>query len=121
MGGIFAEGIDLKKERLIGAVIVGTGLPQISAEREILRKYYDEKGGEGFDYAFRYPGMNKVMQAAGRVIRTLEDEGVILLLDQRFLQREYQQLFPREWRGFQVCQVGTAKKLLEAFWEDDDK
>lgn len=69
MGGIFGEGIDLKNDRLIGAIIVGTGLPQVSDEREILKNYYDERGLSGFDYAFRYPGMNKVLQAAGRVIR----------------------------------------------------
>lgn len=93
MGGIFGEGIDLKNDRLIGAIIVGTGLPQVSDEREILKNYYDERGLSGFDYAFRYPGMNKVLQAAGRVIRTSEDRGVILLLDERFLQREYGALF----------------------------
>ena len=84
MGGIFGEGIDLKKEQLIGAIIVGTGLPQISNEREILMDYYEKRMGEGFDYAYRYPGMNKVLQAAGRVIRTIDDVGVIELLDERF-------------------------------------
>ena len=97
MGGIFGEGIDLSNDKLIGAIIVGTGLPQICNEREILKNYYDEESGSGFDYAFRYPGMNKVLQAAGRVIRTTEDEGVILLLDDRFLQRDYQMMYPREW------------------------
>lgn len=116
MGGVFAEGIDLKAERLIGAVVVGTGLPQISNEREILKKYYDQRGETGFDYAFRYPGMNKVMQAAGRVIRTLEDKGIILLLDERFLQYEYQRLFPREWEGYQVCTKNTVRHMLEKFW-----
>ncbi len=77
MGGIFGEGIDLKREQLIGAIIVGTGLPQISNEREILKEYYDKKEGMGFDYAYRYPGRNKVLQAAGRVIRTAEDVGII--------------------------------------------
>lgn len=77
MGGIFGEGIDLKNDRLIGAIVVGTGLPQISNERTILKDYYDAENGCGFDYAFRYPGINKVLQAAGRVIRTTEDTGVI--------------------------------------------
>lgn len=116
MGGIFSEGIDLKNERLIGAAIVGTGLPQISNEREILKKYYDEKGGGGFDYAFRYPGMNKVMQSAGRVIRTAADRGVILLLDERFLQGDYRRLFPREWEDFQICRLETVEGQLEKFW-----
>lgn len=117
MGGIFSEGIDLKNEQLIGAAIVGTGLPQISNEREILKKYYDAKGGGGFDYAFRYPGMNKVMQSAGRVIRTAADRGVILLLDERFLQGDYRRLFPREWENFQMCRLETAEGQLKAFWE----
>lgn len=117
MGGIFSEGIDLKNEQLIGAAIVGTGLPQISNEREILKKYYDAKGGDGFDYAFRYPGMNKVMQSAGRVIRTAADRGVILLLDERFLQGDYRRLFPREWENFQMCRLETAEGQLKAFWE----
>ena len=99
MGGIFGEGIDLKNDRLIGAVIVGTGLPQISNEREILKQYYDKQGLSGFDYAFRYPGINKVLQAAGRVIRTQEDRGIIVLLDERFLQSDYNALYPREWKN----------------------
>lgn len=116
MGGIFAEGIDLKEEQLIGAIIVGTGLPQVSDERELLRGYYEKKCGEGFDYAFRYPGMNKVMQSAGRVIRTVADRGVILLLDERFLQSDYQRLFPREWEGYQVCSRETVAEQLKEFW-----
>ncbi len=107
LGGIFGEGIDLKKEQLIGALIVGTGLPQISSEREILMEYYDRRCGEGFDFAYRYPGMNKVLQAAGRVIRTAEDAGVIILLDERFLQGDYRRLFPREWEKREVCSVAT--------------
>ena len=116
MGGIFAEGIDLKHEQLIGAIVVGTGLPQISNERDILKKYFDKQKGNGFDYAFRYPGMNKVMQAAGRVIRTDRDRGVILLLDERFLQQEYQQLFPREWADYRVCSRENVGRYLEEFW-----
>ena len=118
MGGIFAEGIDLKDERLIGAIIVGTGLPQVSDERELLRGYYEAKCGEGFDYAFRYPGMNKVMQAAGRVIRTVTDRGVILLLDERFLQTDYQRMFPREWDGYQVCSRDSVAGQLREFWAE---
>ena len=117
MGGIFAEGIDLKHEALIGVIVVGTGLPQISNEREILKDYYERDEHAGFAYAFRYPGMNKVLQAAGRVIRTTEDRGVILLLDERFLQREYQVLFPREWEGFQVVNLHGVRQAVEEFWE----
>lgn len=116
MGGIFGEGIDLSNDKLIGAIIVGTGLPQICNEREILKNYYDEESGSGFDYAFRYPGMNKVLQAAGRVIRTTEDEGVILLLDDRFLQRDYQMMYPREWEQRSVCDLNSVEDLVEDFW-----
>ena len=117
MGGIFGEGIDLKKEQLIGAIIVGTGLPQISNERTILKDYYDAENGCGFDYAFRYPGINKVLQAAGRVIRTTEDTGVILLLDERFWQREYDLLYPREWSDRKPCNIANVGKLVADFWE----
>ena len=116
MGGIFGEGIDLKNEQLIGAIVVGTGLPQISNEREILMGYFEKRLGAGFDYAYRYPGMNKVLQAAGRVIRTVEDVGVIELLDERFLQSEYRALFPREWERQTVCRIDTVEKYLEEFW-----
>lgn len=117
MGGIFSEGIDLTGERLIGTVIVGTGLPQICTEREILRQFYDENGKNGFDFAYRYPGMNKVLQAAGRVIRTAEDEGVIVLLDDRFLQGESVTLFPREWEDYVETDRKRFDGLLQAFWQ----
>lgn len=118
MGGIFGEGIDLKEELLIGAIVVGTGLPQVGQEREILKQYFEAHGGEGFDYAYRYPGMNKVLQAAGRVIRTKEDKGVIALLDERFLQREYRRLFPREWEEYTVCSHENIGNVLENFWRE---
>ena len=116
MGGIFAEGIDLKGESLIGVLIVGTGLPQISNEREILKQFYDESEGAGFEYAFRYPGMNKVLQAAGRVIRTGEDRGVILLLDERFLEEGYQRLFPREWEDCRCVTLNEVRGAVEGFF-----
>lgn len=118
MGGIFGEGIDLKNDRLIGAVIVGTGLPQISNEREILKQYYDKQGLSGFDYAFRYPGINKVLQAAGRVIRTQEDRGIIVLLDERFLQSDYNALYPREWKNRIIGNVETVDAEICKFWEN---
>lgn len=117
MGGIFGEGIDLKNDRLIGAIVVGTGLPQVSIERDILKNYYDKQEGDGFDYAYRYPGMNKVLQAAGRVIRTTEDKGVIVLLDERFLQSDYQYMYPREWSGRKVCDIDQVKELVSDFWQ----
>ena len=98
---------------------MGTGLPQISNEREILKQFYEEREQAGFACAFRYPGMNKVLQAAGRVIRTEEDRGIILLLDERFLQREYQSLFPREWESYQPVTLSRVRRAVEAFWNRD--
>lgn len=118
MGGIFSEGIDLTKERLIGAMIVGTGLPQVCNEREILKQYFDRHGENGFDYAYLYPGMNKVLQAAGRVIQTEEDKGVIALLDDRFAGRRYLEIFPREWRKLTYCNVKTIGEKVEQFWKN---
>ena len=125
MGGIFGEGIDLKKDRLIGAIVVGPGLPQVCNEREILKQYYDRRDMDGFDHAYRYPGMNKVMQSAGRVIRTDEDTGVIVLLDERFGQAQYRSSFPREWADYETCTLRNVKEKLERFWKGcivpDDK
>lgn len=117
LGGIFSEGIDLKNDSLIGAIIVGTGLPQVCYEREILKDYFDEQGEFGFDYAYRFPGMNKVLQAAGRVIRTADDIGTITLLDERFLQPSYLKLFPREWEKFQIVDRSSVLKTVERFWD----
>lgn len=116
LGGIFSEGIDLKNDALIGAIIVGTGLPMVCAERDLMKHCYDEMGLDGFAYAYRYPGMNKVLQAAGRVIRTEEDRGVVALLDERFLGRDYTKLFPREWSSYGICRVDDIGEALEFFW-----
>ena len=121
MGGIFSEGIDLKSNRLIGTIIVGTGLPMVCNERELMRSYYQEQKGNGFDYAYLYQGMNKVLQSAGRVIRTTEDEGVILLLDDRFLQNQYLGLFPREWDPYVVVQRNNVKAAVNDFWNKCEK
>ena len=116
MGGVFSEGIDLKEERLIGVIVVGRGLPMVCVEQEVLKGYFDETEEKGFDFSYQYPGMNKVLQAAGRVIRTPGDRGVILLLDDRFLRRDHLELFPREWEHFQVVNRGNAARCLEDFW-----
>lgn len=116
MGGIFSEGIDLTGEQLIGAVIVGTGLPQVCRERKLLKQYFDEHGFHGFDYAYLYPGMNKVLQSAGRVIRTQEDRGVVLLLDDRFLDMRYREVFPREWGNYKLCRQENAADFMKEFW-----
>lgn len=117
LGGIFSEGIDLAQDKLIGAAIVGTGLPQVCTERELLKQYFDKQGLNGFDYAYLYPGMNKVLQAAGRVIRTDEDQGIVLLLDERFFDRRYQEVFPREWKEYSVCNVENVGAQIEEFWD----
>ena len=114
---IFGEGVDLAGSRLIGCAIVGVGLPQVNPQQEMLRRYYDAQNGFGFDYAYRYPGMNKVLQAAGRVIRTPEDRGAVLLLDDRFAQQEYIRLFPPHWRHIRYlrsCEELAA--ALQDFW-----
>ena len=118
MGGIFSEGIDLKRDSLIGAVIVGTGIPQVGCERELLKQHFDAQGENGFDYAYRYPGMNKVLQSAGRVIRTAEDIGVVALLDERFLEPQYRRMFPREWSQYEVVSVSGIAGRVERFWNE---
>ena len=117
LGGIFSEGIDLTNEKLIGTLIIGTGLPQVCNEREILKSYFDQKGLYGFDYAYRYPGMNKVLQAAGRVIRTEDDRGVILLLDERFQREKGKEIFPKEWADCERCRLDIVEEKIRLFWE----
>lgn len=117
MGGIFSEGIDLTNDRLIGTVVVGTGLPQVCVERDIIMNYFKDRGLDGFDYAYRYPGMNKVQQAAGRVIRTHEDTGIIGLLDDRFMSRDYARLFPREWNDIKSVNMAKVSDVINEFWK----
>lgn len=121
MGGIFSEGIDLTDEKLIGAIIVGTGLPMINTESEIAKKFFDEDGKDGFAYAYRYPGMNKVMQAAGRVIRKETDRGIILLLDERFNYSDYRALFPKEWSDCRSVRLETVRAAVGEFWSSRGK
>ena len=116
MGGIFSEGIDLKYDSLIGVIVVGTGIPLVCNEREIIREFFEQRGVDGFDYAYRFPGMNKVLQAAGRVIRTEEDKGIVALLDDRFMQGSYRALFPREWYGCRAVSTGEVKNAVSRFW-----
>ncbi|MBN2829569.1 MAG: ATP-dependent DNA helicase, partial [Candidatus Cloacimonetes bacterium] len=106
MGGIFGEGIDLRGEKLMSCVIVGVGLPQICLERDLIRTYFDTHEHNGFDFAYKYPGFNRVMQAAGRVIRTSQDKGVILLLDRRF--GNYTRLFPPEWKHYRKIMYASS-------------
>jgi len=117
MGGIFGEGIDLVGERLIGAVVVGVGIPQLGLERDLIKTYFDEQNGRGFAYAYQYPGFNRVLQALGRVIRTETDRGVIVLIDERFTHARYRRLYPRHWQGFQIVQNNQEiKNKLSNFW-----
>lgn len=118
LGGIFSEGIDLKGSRLIGSVIVSVGLPQLSARQNIIKDYFNEKNGMGFEYAYMYPGMNKVLQAAGRVIRSETDTGAVLLIDERFSRRDYLSLFPAHWHHCRpIRDEETLKAVLDAFWD----
>ncbi|MBP8856114.1 MAG: ATP-dependent DNA helicase [Oscillospiraceae bacterium] len=121
LGGIFSEGIDLAGERLIGSIIVGVGLPQISTEQNALKDYYEHSLGDGFAYAYQYPGFNKVLQAAGRVIRTPQDKGMVLLIDSRYTAARYRALFPAHWQHCQTvhCQEDV-NATLRAFWAEND-
>nr|WP_240940453.1 helicase C-terminal domain-containing protein [Enterococcus durans] len=117
LGGIFSEGIDLKGTRLIGSMIVGVGLPQMNHEQELIKEYYNEKDNLGFAYAYQLPGMNKVLQAAGRVIRDTTDEGIVVLADRRFATRNYRQLFPNHWHGAKnVNNVNELSSEIHRFW-----
>lgn len=118
LGGHFSEGIDLTNDKLIGVIIVGVGMPQIGIERDIIKDHMKDSN-KGFDYAYVYPGIIKVLQAAGRCIRTDNDKGVILLLDNRYSQRRYQSLFPYEWYpNFRVRKSDDVKTLCEKFWRN---
>ena len=117
LGGVFSEGVDLPGDRLSGVVIVGVGLPQLSAETNLLRDYYERICERGYEFAYVFPGMNKVLQAAGRVIRGEHDRGVVLLVDDRFGTHDYRALFPSHWKGLRY--VGDLRSLgsaLHSFW-----
>ncbi len=116
LGGVFSEGIDLREDALIGAIIVGTGLPMLTKERELLKKHFDLMEMNGFDYAYRFPGMIKVLQAAGRVIRTEKDLGVVALLDERFTGRGYKGLFPAEWENITETDSYAIAEEVNEFW-----
>jgi len=116
MGGIFGEGIDLVGDRLTGAVVVGVGLPGISLERELIKNYFENQQETGFQYAYLYPGMNRVFQAAGRVIRSPEDRGVVLLIGTRFSNQQYRSLFPHHWQPIKVWDEKQLSEVVEQFW-----
>jgi error-prone DNA polymerase len=117
LGGIFGEGIDLVGERLIGAVIVGVGLPQLCVERDLIRDYFEQQNAAGFDYAYTFPGMNRVLQAVGRVIRSDTDRGVVLLIDTRFNETRYRRLFPSWWKYLFVRETAGLREAVGNFWK----
>ncbi len=122
LGGIFSEGIDLKGSRLIGTAIVSVGLPQLSVQQNIIRDYFNSKNGLGYEYAYMYPGMNKVMQAAGRVIRSENDIGAVLLIDERYSNKKYIKLFPKHWmRRRNIKDSKSLEKNLGLFWQTGSK
>jgi len=121
LGGVFSEGVDLPGSRLIGSIIFGVGLPGLSNERNIMREYFDMRGeeGMGYDYAYTFPGMNDVLQAAGRVIRTANDCGVVVLADDRYATPKYRALFPKHWQGVQYAgNASSLAEIIRRFWEN---
>jgi len=121
LGGIFGEGIDLVGERLIGAVIVGVGLPQLCVERDLIRDYFQQQNSAGFEYAYTFPGMNRVLQAIGRVIRSESDRGVALLIDARFNEQRYRRLFPAWWQFIRVRNPERLREAVAAFWDQGQR
>jgi DNA excision repair protein ERCC-2 len=117
LGGIFGEGIDLVGERLIGAVVVGVGLPQLCVERDLIRDYFQKQNASGFEYAYTFPGMNRVLQAIGRVIRSETDRGVVLLIDARFNELRYRRLFPAWWKYMRVRHADALREVVGNFWK----
>ena len=117
LGGVFAEGIDLKGDALIGVMIVSVGLPQLSAERDLIKRHFDRTQEDGFDFAYVYPGIGRVFQAAGRLIRSEEDAGVILLIDARFGQSRYERLYPPDWEVEGPVRAENLPEVLGEFWE----
>jgi Rad3-related DNA helicase len=117
LGGIFSEGIDLKGDKLIGVILIGIGLPGFGLENNIIREYYEKEKHSGFEYAYSYPAIVKIMQAAGRVIRTDTDKGTILLLGDRFTANYYRKMLPFDW-GNEIVTLKTLRKKLNEFWEN---
>lgn len=120
LGGSFSEGVDLPGSRLIGTLIVGVGLPGLSAERNIIRDYFENRAECGYDYSYTYPGMNSVLQAAGRVIRRPEDRGVVILIDDRYAGEKYRALYPPHWEGMRfAADIPALQAELAEFWAKD--
>ena len=119
IGGAFSEGIDLTNDKLIGVVVIGTGIPQICLERNLIKQFFDNMYNMGFEFAYMYPGFNKVLQASGRVIRTEKDIGTVVLIDSRFMQHRYFKLFPEHWRRFnKVSTINELNNIQKKFWDE---
>lgn len=124
LGGIFSEGVDLLGDRLIGAMVISVGMPGVGFERNLIKEHFDKLGLNGFDYSYTYPGINKVFQAAGRVIRSEDDRGIIYLLDDRFTNYKYRMLYPKHWRKKDIKIVNESRdfrKEISRFWENDSE
>jgi Rad3-related DNA helicase len=117
MGGVFGEGIDLVGDRLTGAAVVGVGMPPPNLERELINAYFAELYDAGYEFAYIFPGFNKVLQASGRVIRSETDRGAVLLIDRRFTSRNYQSMFPDDWKPNHVRNPGDISQVLQHFWD----
>ena len=122
LGGIFAEGVDLIGNKLIGSMIISVGMPGLSFDRNLIKEHFDKENMAGFDYSYTYPGINKVFQAAGRVIRSENDKGIIYLVDDRYTWYKYQSLFPKHWKNIKYLDDNEDPKvLIDEFWSKDEK
>ena len=121
-GGMFSEGVDYPGESVIGAFVVGPPLPNFDLEREEMRKYYEKHYGAGFEYAYTIPAMAKAVQAAGRVIRSETDRGLIVLMDGRFVQPDYSRAMPADWFEHSATELVSESILKDVskFWEKDN-
>ena len=118
LGGAFSEGIDLVGDKLIGAIIVGVGLPQVSFERDLIKDYFDNNDMSGYDYSYVNPGINKILQAAGRVIRSENDKGIVMFIDDRYKQRKYKEVIQREYKNnYYVSSNKEIKEIIDDFWK----
>jgi len=117
LGGVFGEGIDLVGDRLTGAVVVSVGMPPPTPERELIKAYFEERRNAGWEFAYVFPGFNRVLQAAGRVIRTEKDRGTVLLIDKRYGYARYRSMFPKEWQPEYIKKKGDLEKILNSFWK----
>ena len=117
LGGVFGEGIDLVGDRLTGAVVVSVGMPPPTPERELIREYFEESRNAGWDFAYVFPGFNRVLQASGRVIRTEKDRGAVLLIDKRYSKAQYRSMFPVEWQPATINGKSDLERVLNPFWK----